>query len=110
MRVIASAAHRTWHCGSHGGGSAERDNGVSQFPTIVRHVTERRFPAPWTAEEYRGISYIVRDANNFPVAYIYFDKPGRRSAGNMMTQDEAQRVAAGIAKMPELIGKAVSKG
>jgi hypothetical protein len=32
----------------------------------------RRFPAPWTVEEYRGISYIVRDANNFAVAYVYF--------------------------------------
>jgi hypothetical protein len=25
----------------------------------------RRFPAPWTVEQYRGISYIVRDANKF---------------------------------------------
>jgi hypothetical protein len=34
-----------------------------------QHMTaERRFPAPWTVEEYRGISYIVRDANNFAVA------------------------------------------
>jgi hypothetical protein len=28
-------------------------------------MTARRFPAPWTVEEYRGISYIVRDANKF---------------------------------------------
>jgi hypothetical protein len=84
----------------------ERDNCVSQFPAIPCYVTERRFPAPWTAEEYRGISYIVRDANNFPVAYIYFDtEPGRRSAANMMTKDEARGIAAGIAKMPELLGK-----
>ena len=34
----------------------------------------RRFPAPWTVEEHRGISYIVRDANNFAVAYIYFEE------------------------------------
>ena len=33
--------------------------------------TRRRFPPPWTVEEYRGIFYIVRDANNFPVAYVY---------------------------------------
>jgi len=26
-------------------------------------MPERRFPPPWTVEEYRGISYIVRDAN-----------------------------------------------
>ena len=35
-------------------------------------MPDRRFPAPWTVEEYRGISYIVRDANNFAVAYVYF--------------------------------------
>ena len=33
------------------------------------NIPERRFP-PWTVEEYRGISYIVRDANNFPVALL----------------------------------------
>jgi hypothetical protein len=25
----------------------------------------RRFPPPWIIEEYRGISYIIRYANNF---------------------------------------------
>jgi hypothetical protein len=65
----------------------------------------RRFPAPWTFEEYRNISYIVRDANNFPVAYVYFDsEPSRRAAANLMTKDEARKVAAGIAKLPELCG------
>jgi hypothetical protein len=65
---------------------------------------ERRFPPPWTAEEYRGISYIVRDANNFPVAYVYFEtEPGRRAAANLMTKDEARKIAAGIAKLPELL-------
>ena len=84
----------------------KRDNRVSQFLAIVRYVTQRRFPAPWTAEEYRGISYIVRDANKFPVAYIYFDpKPGRRSAANMMTKGEARQIAAGIAEMPQLLGR-----
>jgi hypothetical protein len=66
---------------------------------------ERRFPAPWTVEEYRGISYIVRDANNFPVAYVYFEsEPGRRAAAKLMTKDEARKIAAGIAKLPELLG------
>ena len=31
-----------------------------------------RFP-PWTVDEYRGISYVVRDANNFAVTYVYFE-------------------------------------
>jgi hypothetical protein len=40
---------------------------------IDRPMPDRRFPPPWTVEEYRGISFIVRDANNFPVAYVYFE-------------------------------------
>ena len=64
-------------------------------------MPERRFPAPWTVEEYRGISYIVRDANNFAVAYVYFaNEPGRRATAGLMTKDEARKVAAGIAKLP----------
>jgi hypothetical protein len=44
-------------------------------------MTARRFPAPWTVEEYRGLSYIVRDANRFALAYVYFEsEPGRRAA------------------------------
>jgi hypothetical protein len=59
----------------------------------------RRFPPPWTVEECRGISYFVRDANNFAVAFVYFEsEPGRRAAANLMTKDEARRIAADIAK------------
>jgi hypothetical protein len=64
----------------------------------------RRFSPPWTAEEYRGICYIMRDANNFAVAYVYFEsEPGRRAAAQFMTKDEARKIAAGIAKLPELL-------
>jgi hypothetical protein len=67
----------------------------------------RRFPPPWTVEEHRGISYIVRDANRFALAYIYFEsEPGRRAAANLMTKDEARKIAAGIAKLPELLKNA----
>jgi hypothetical protein len=62
---------------------------------------------PWTVEEYRSISYIVSDANNFAVAYVYFEhEPGRRAAAHLMTKDEARKVAAGIAKLPDLLGAA----
>jgi hypothetical protein len=38
---------------------------ASAFPHLyLGHA--RRFPPPWTIEEYRDISYIVRNANNFP--------------------------------------------
>ena len=58
--------------------------------------SRRRFPPPWIVEEYRGISYIVRDTNDFAVAYVYFEsEPGRRAAANLMTKDEARKIAAG---------------
>ncbi len=60
----------------------------------------RRFPPPWTVEEYRGIAYIVRDANRFAVAYVYF--PSDAQTRYLMTKDEARTIAASIAKLPEL--------
>jgi hypothetical protein len=47
---------------------------------------------------------ILRDANKFPVAYVYFeDESGRRAAANLMTKDEARRIASNIAKLPALL-------
>ena len=63
----------------------------------------RRFPPPWTIEDKNDACFIVRDGNGQAVAYVYYeDEPGRRSAANLMTRDEARRIAANIAKLPEL--------
>ena len=38
------------------------------------------------------------------MAYVYFERePGRRAAAHLMTKDEARKISAGIAKLPELL-------
>jgi hypothetical protein len=67
-------------------------------------VERRRFSPPWTIEDSNDACFIVRDKNRHALAYVYYElEPGRRTAANLLTKDEARRIAANIAKLPELL-------
>jgi len=70
----------------------------------------RRFPPPWTVEDIGG-SFVVKASNNRPLVFIYYrEGVGRRSLAKLLTRNAARRIAAGIAKLPELVPVAQSEG
>ena len=84
--------------------SAGRSIVIGRFGSLLMS-SPRRFPLPWTVEEPdEGPCYVVRDHEGQQLAYVYYEnEPGRRSAAKLLTKDEARRIAANIAKLPELL-------
>jgi hypothetical protein len=59
-------------------------------------------PLPEADPKLDRRSFIVRDANRQALAYVDFEEePGRRAATKQLTKEEARRIAANVAKLPE---------
>ena len=66
--------------------------------SMIDPTPDRRFPRPWRVRE-SGESFIVEDANGFPVAFIYFeDEKSRADVSHRMNRYQAERIALGDRK------------
>ena len=66
----------------------------------------RRFPAPWTVEQIPG-GFKVLDATGQALAYVYSAE--NADAAKSLTRDEARRIAANIAKLPNFFSRGESQ-
>ena len=65
-------------------------------------MTSRRFPLPWQVEQTPG-SFKVLDASVQALVYAR-DTREQADIAKVRTFDEAQRIAANVAKLPGLMG------
>jgi hypothetical protein len=67
-------------------------------------MAPRRFPPPWTVEQMPG-GFCVVDAAGQRLACVYARDDLVAYQAKGLTWDEARRIAAGIARLPELLSR-----
>jgi hypothetical protein len=73
-----------------------------QFPSMI---AVRRFPPPWSMDDIDA-AFVVKDSTGQTLGYFYYEEePGRRTAAKLLTKDEARRITANFAKLPDLLAK-----
>jgi len=67
-------------------------------------------PHPLATSHHLGQSkkldncFVVIDSAEQKLAYVYYEEEsGRRSAGKLLSKDEARRIAVNLARLPELL-------
>ena len=70
---------------------------------VCYHVTRRGHSSLTRRSLFKKQNSGDRDHSGQQLAYVYFEEePGRRSAAKLLTKGEARRIAANVAKLPEL--------
>ena len=63
----------------------------------------RHFQPPWLVEDLTSC-FVVKARSGQELAFVYYEEdPRRRSIVKLLSRDEARRVAAAIAKLPEMV-------
>lgn len=67
-------------------------------------MSSRTFPGPWRVDVTEGGHFVVKDANGFPICYVYA-RNDEALRNIYMTPAEAIVIAEAIARLPELAGR-----